>query len=136
MVHALHAHIVLLTKYRRDPITDRVRELLIEITREVCERHGVTLVEADGETDYLHLLIDYPPRVSISMLVGAIKTNTSKQVRVQGWSEVTDALRGQHFWSPSYLAVSTGGEPLELVADYVRNQHNPSKNAGRPKTNH
>lgn len=136
VVYRLHAHIVLVTKYRRNPITDRVRTLLIDVTREVCERHGVNLVEADGESDHLHLLIDYPPKVSISKLVGAIKTNTSKHVREQHWPEVTQALWGQHFWSPSYFATSTGGAPLELVAAYVRNQRNPNKTPGKPKDNH
>lgn len=126
---------VLVTKYRKDPITDRVRELLIETTREVCKRHEVTLVEADGEADHLHLLIDYPPKVSLSLLIGAIKTNTSKHVREQGWSEVTQALWGEHFWSPSYFVTSTGGAPLELVAEYVRNQRTPNKNPGRPRVN-
>lgn len=135
MTYRLHAHVVLVTKYRKDPITDRVRTLLIETTREVCERHEVTLVEADGEADHLHILIDYPPKVSLSLLIGAIKTNTSKRVREQGWPEVTNALWGEHFWSPSYFVTSTGGAPLELVAAYVRNQREPNKNPGRPKTN-
>ena len=135
VVFRLHAHIVLVTKYRRDPITDRVRALLIEVTQEVCERHGVILVEADGETDHLHLLIDYPPKVSLSTLIGAIKANTSKRVRENHWPEVTQALWGKHFWSPSYFVTSTGGAPLELVAAYVRNQRNPNKTPGRPKSN-
>lgn len=27
-----------------------------------------------------------------------------------------------HFWSPSYLIVSTGGAPLDIVREYVRKQ--------------
>ncbi|MFF1946450.1 IS200/IS605 family transposase [Rhodococcus qingshengii] len=82
MVYSLHAHIVLVTKYRRGAITDRVREHLISTTRDVCERFETTLLEAAGEDDHLHLLVDYPPKVSLSKLVGAIRTNTS--LRVQG----------------------------------------------------
>ena len=100
--------------------------------REVCERHAAVLVEADGQADHLHLLIEYPPKVTLSRLVGSIKTNTSKRVRAQGWPEVTRALCGQHFWSPSYLAVSSGGAPLDALAAYVRNQRNPNRGRGRP----
>lgn len=135
VVYNLHAHIVLVTKYRRDPITDRVRKLIIDVTQEVCDRHGVTLMEADGETDHIHLLINYPPKLSLSALVGAIKTNTSKRVREQQWPEVTQALWGEHFWSPSYFVTSTGGAPLERVAAYIRDQRTPNKTVGRPPRN-
>lgn len=132
VVYDLNAHIVLVTKYRRGVITDRVRKLLIDTTREVCVRYESELLEADGETDHLHLLISYPPKMSLSTLVMAIKTNTSKRVREQGWDEVTRALWGKHFWSPSYFVASTGGAPLEKVAAYVRSQREPNRKQGRP----
>ncbi|MCT6735267.1 IS200/IS605 family transposase [Rhodococcus qingshengii] len=133
VVFSLHAHIVLVTKYRRGAITDRVREHLIATTRDVCERFETTLLEADGEDDHLHLLVDYPPKVSLSKLVGAIKTNTSLRVRRENFPEVTQALWGDHFWSPSYFVTSTGGAPLERVAAYVRAQREPSRAPGKPK---
>lgn len=133
MVYQLSVHVVLVTKYRRGPITDRVRELLISVTREVCERHKVQVIEADGETDHLHLLLEIPPSMSVSKIVGAIKTNTSRVVREQGWPEVTTQLWGDHFWSPSYFAATTGGAPLEKVREYIRQQREPSKGPGRPK---
>lgn len=131
VVYNLNAHIVLVTKYRKGCITDRVRELLIETTQEVCDRFEVELKEADGETDHLHLLISYPPKVAISTLIGSIKTNSSKRVRQERWPEIRKALWGQHFWSPSYFVTSCGGAPLERVAEYVRNQREPNK-PGRP----
>lgn len=132
VVYLLHAHLVLVTKYRRGAITDRVRTLLIGTAREVCERHGATLIEADGEEDHLHLLIEYPPKVALSTLVGAIKTNTSKRVREQGWPEVTTALWGKHFWSPSYCVLSTGGATIETIKKYIHNQREPNRSRGRP----
>ena len=134
VVHDLNAHIVLVTKYRKNAITDRVRNLLVETAREVCSRHGAELLEADGEHDHLHLLVSYPPKVSLSALVMALKTNTSKRVRAQGWDEIRRALWGAHFWSPSYFVASTGGAPLERVAEYVRSQREPNRKQGRPKT--
>lgn len=135
MVYRLHAHIVLVTKYRRGAVTDRVRSLLVTAAGESCERLEARLIEADGEDDHLHLLVDYPPKVALSRLVGAIKTNTSRKVREQGWPEVTNALWGDHFWSPSYFATSTGGAPLELVAQYVRDQRKEPRKPGRPRKN-
>lgn len=132
VVYRLVAHVVLVTKYRRDPITDRVRELLIEVAREACDRHGATIMEADGEGDHLHLLVEFPPKVALSTLIGSIKTNTSRRVREQGWPEVDGKLWGDAFWSPSYFAETVGPTSLENVKAYIQNQRAPSRGPGRP----
>lgn len=122
VVYKLSVHIILVTKYRKGPITDRVREHLIDVARESCTRLEAVLVEADGESDHLHLLIDYPPKVQLSKLIGAIKTNTSREVRAANYPEVRSVLWGDHFWSPSYLALSSGGATIETIQEYIRNQ--------------
>lgn len=133
VVHKLMVHLVLVTKYRKGPITDRVREHLIEVARESCERFECVLVEADGEADHLHLLIEYPPKVQLSKLVGAIKTNTSREIRAKDYPEVKQVLWGDAFWSPSYLALSSGGATIDTIREYIRNQRLPSRGPGRPK---
>ncbi len=74
--------------------------------------------------------------MSLTTLVIAIKTNTSRVVREQDWPEVTTKLWGDHFWSPSYCAVSTGGAALNVVKKYVENQRQPARQPGRPKRDH
>lgn len=133
VVYELHAHIVLTPKYRRKVITDRVRNLLIDVAADVCAKRGVELTAADGTDDHLHLLVSYPPKISLSNLVRDIKINTSKAVRAQHWPEVQRALWGEHFWSPSYCVVTTGGAPLDIVKAYVENQRAEPKGPGRPK---
>lgn len=134
VVHDLSAQVVLVTKYRGVAITDRVLGLLISTSREVCERFGGELIGASGELDYLCLSISYPPRVPLSTLIMSIKTSTSKRVRGQGWDEVTRALHGKQFWSPSYLVVSTGENRVDQVWEYLRQQREPNRKQGRPKT--
>jgi putative transposase len=41
----------------------------------------VELVEFDGEVDHVHLLINYPPKVSISKLVNSLKGVSSRLLR-------------------------------------------------------
>ena len=121
-IHDLHVHLVLVTKYRRRVITDRVRHQLIAAAADTTSRIGATITEADGEEDHLHLLIRYPPRVSVAELARLIKTNTSRQVRQQRYPEVTRRLWGPHFWSPGYFAASAGGATLETIKTYIQNQ--------------
>ena len=133
VVFSLSAHLVLVTKYRKGAITDRVREHLVTEASATCQRFEATLVEADGESDHLHLLIDYPPKVALSKLVGAIKTNTSRRIREHHYPEVDQALWGDHFWSPSYMVISSGGATIETIREYIRNQRKPNRSPGRPK---
>jgi putative transposase len=33
----------------------------------------------------------------------------------------------EHLWSPSYLAASAGGAPLQMLNQYIRQQRTPSR---------
>ncbi|NMM83034.1 hypothetical protein B2J88_01395 [Rhodococcus sp. SRB_17] len=72
--------------------------------------------------------------MSLSKLVGAIKTSTSLWVRRENFPEVTHTLWGDRFWSPSYFVTSIGGAPLERVAAYVRDQRESSRAPGETET--
>lgn len=132
VVFSLQAHIVLVTKYRRGAITDRVREEIINASKEVGSRLDFSIIEADGEDDHIHLIIDYPPKIALSRIIMVLKTNTSRRVREKKFPEVEKALWGNHFWSPSYFACSTGGSSLEKVRKYVQDQRKEPKRPGRP----
>src|SRR5919199_235590 len=121
----LHAHLVFTTKYRRGVITDRVRDFLRGAIESVCRDFAAELLAFDGEDDHVHLLVAYPPKVSISALVNSLKGVSARHLRSQNFPEVKAKLWGDHFWSPSYCAVSCGGAPLEIVKRYVEEQRAP-----------
>ena len=53
-----------------------VKKGLVEtkaIFTSVCNELGAFLEEFDGEEDHVHLLVRYPPSVSISLLVERLK---------------------------------------------------------------
>ena len=133
MVYRLHAHIVLTPKYRGKVMTDRVSADLRSSFEEVCGRFDVPLDAFETDQDHAHLLVTYPPKVALSRLVMSLKTISSMRVRAHGWPEVARALRGDHFWSPSYAVVSCGGAPLDVVKAYVESQKSPNRPPGRPR---
>ena len=121
-VFLLHAHLVFVTKYRRVAF---VKEILIElkdIFNSVCEDFGCQLVEFDGKDDHVHLLVNYPPKVSISSLVNSLKGVSSRLIRKKNYPSIQKALWENSLWSPSYFAGSCGGAPLEIVKQYVQQQ--------------
>ncbi|KFE41029.1 putative transposase [Staphylococcus agnetis] len=45
--------------------------------RQLCERKGVEIIEADSCKDHIHMLVSIPPKLSISQFVGYLKGKSS-----------------------------------------------------------
>ena len=91
---------------------------------EVCEQFESSLIEFDGESDHVHLLINYPPKVPISKLVNSLKGVSSRILRRDFPSLKKNCMKSQ-LWSPSYFAGSCGGAPLTVIKQYIENQTSP-----------
>ena len=136
VIFNLNAHLVFIPKYRRcrkrsaptllryaqlqrGVITPRVFKVLQETWVAVCEDFESTLVESNYEPDHVHLLVKYPPKVSLSVLVNSLKGVSARKIRQANsevaqsatgserfasdrFEEVSKALWGKHFWSPSF----------------------------------
>lgn len=75
----------------------------------------------DGEADHIHLLVEYPPKLAISVLVNALKGTSSRLLRKERPDIASQYSEGV-LWSPSYFAASTGSATLEKVRQYVETQ--------------
>lgn len=124
VVYALHVHLVFVAKYRRYVFDRKAIEGLRAIFAGVCADFGAELVEMDGEDDHVHLLVRYPPKVSISSLVNSLKGVSSRRLR-QMHPEIARRYWKGVLWSPSYFAASCGGAPLEIVRQYIEQQRTP-----------
>ena len=124
-VFELHAHLVFTPKYRRHVFTKNHIEALAGYFRVVCERAGAELVEVNGESDHIHLLVTYPPHVTLSALVNSLKGVSSRLLRRE-FPQVQQHLHGGSLWSRSYFAASCGGAPLAHLHQYIQNQRTPS----------
>ena len=124
-VFMLHTHLVFVTKYRRNIFSKIILEDLKTIFESVCNDFNAELVESDGEKDHVHLLINYPPKVSIAKLVNSLKGVSSRMLRKKNHPEIMQNLWGNMLWSPSYFAGSCGGAPLEIIKQYIQQQQTP-----------
>jgi putative transposase len=118
--------LVFTLKYRRGPFTDEILTRCEEVMRNVCADFETELVEFNGERDHVHLLVNYPPKVALSKLVGSLKGVSARRLRQEYPDHIHKYLSGEHFWSPSYLAASCGGSPLTIINDYIEQQKHPS----------
>lgn len=126
-VFLLHVHLVFVTKYRRSVFTRESLAALREIFLEVCRDFEAVLVEFEGEKDHVHLLVNYPPKVSVSRLVNSLKGVSSRMIRLKGYASVQQHLWGKALWSPSYFAGACGGAPLSVIRQYIEQQKAPAQ---------
>ena len=82
VVYKLHVHLVFTTKYRRGVLSDRVLTFLRPIMEKICTDFEATLDAFDGEDDHVHLLVSYPPKLSLTKLVerSFIQTHQTRRV--------------------------------------------------------
>ena len=116
-------HIVFAPKYRRKVFYGQRRYDIGQILRELCRWKGVNLLEAEACPDHIHMLISYPPNISVSSIVRRLKQCSTlslwKQFSVmlakQFWKEHT-------FWSDGYFVCSIGEANPDTIRKYIENQ--------------
>jgi putative transposase len=121
----MHVHLVFVTKYRRGVFTEDILENLRVVFAEVCADFEPQLVEFDGEDDHVHLLVNYPPKVSVSALVNSLKGVSSRMIRQKRYPSIRQKLWGGALWSPSYFAGSCAGALIALIRRYIEQQRTP-----------
>ncbi|PXA31159.1 IS200/IS605 family transposase, partial [Staphylococcus pseudintermedius] len=73
-------HIVFALKYRRQIIYGKLKRDIVLILRQLCERKGVEIIEAEACKDHIHMLVSIPPKLSVSQLVGYLKGKSSLMI--------------------------------------------------------
>lgn len=92
---------------------------------QVCKTMDCELIECSGESDHVHLLVDFHPKHSIAAVAGSLKAATSRMVKKEFPDEFRKWYSKQSFWSGSYYVASSGGAPIERLKDYIKSQDAP-----------
>jgi len=102
-VFALYYHLVVVVKYRRKAMYSYdIRERLKEIVWDLSTELGIDVVAQEPAEDHHHLLFKATPKTNLVNAVNVIKGVSSRRLR-QEFPETKNLLRGDSFWSPSYL---------------------------------
>lgn len=121
-VYFINYHLVLVTKYRRKCFIDDILSRLEEVSRNICEKWDLELLEFGGEADHIHLLISAHPNVMPSKFVNNLKTVTSRLIR----KEFADHLQNYYYkpvlWTRAYCLITAGGDPLDVIKQYIEKQ--------------
>ena len=90
----------------------------------VCTDFEASLVEMDSESDHVHLLVDYPPKVSVSSMENSLQGASSRRLRTER-PDIKDRYWKDILWSPFYFASSCGGAPIAIMRQYIEQQQTP-----------
>lgn len=122
-VSSLYVHLVCVVKYRRKILTAESLKTLEGAFSDVAQKMGFEVKEFNGEADHVHFLLEYPPKLSVSQMVNALKGVSSRRYGQAGHPK---PYGKPSLWSPSYFASSVGGAPLDVLKSYIENQAKPS----------
>ena len=113
-------HVVFAPKYRRQIIYRKIKADVGKILRELCERKGVTIIEAECCPDHIHMLVEIPPKMSVSSFVGFLKGKSSLII-FERHSNLKYKYGNRQFWCRGYY-VDTAGKNAKKIAEYIQNQ--------------
>ena len=120
-VFRLNYHLVLVVKYRRKVIDDKISNRLKEIFEYISPKYNVILEEWNHDKDHIHLLFRSNPNTEISKFLNAYKSASSRLIK-RDFPLIRNQLWKEYFWSRSYCLMTTGGAPIDIVRKYIENQ--------------
>ena len=80
-VFKLSYHLVMVTKYRRQVITQQISERLKELFINIAGPYNITVVEWNYESDHVHVLLTAHPNSSLSKFINAYKSASSRLIK-------------------------------------------------------
>jgi putative transposase len=90
-------HLVFVTKYRRDVLTEPISIRIEQIIKETSEKMDCERIEFNGEHDHVHLMASVHPKLAISHFVGKLKGKTAYFIRKEFTAEVKKNFGGSTF---------------------------------------
>lgn len=113
-------HIVFAPKYRRVAMLGERGREIGAILRELCKWKGVNIVEAEICKDHVHMLLEIPPKMSVSSFVGYLKGKSSLMI-YERWGNLKFKYRNREFWCKGYY-VDTVGKNTKAIKEYIAKQ--------------
>ena len=107
-------------KYRRQIVYKQISADIGQITRALCARKGIEILEAAAMPDHIHLYVKIPPKYSVSEVMGYLKGKGSLMI-FDRHANLRYKYGNRHFWCRGCY-VDTVGRNEKAIQEYVRNQ--------------
>ena len=105
---------------RKKKLYGEIRPRLGQVFHSLAEQKDCKIVKGYLMHDHVHMLIEIPPKIQVSAVVGFLK-GKSAIIIAREFGGKTRNFNGEHFWARGY-AVSTVGLEEETIKQYIHNQ--------------
>ncbi len=120
-VFSIHFHLILVVKYRKKVIYQRISKRLKEIFEYIQDNYNIALEEWNHDIDHVHVLFRSEPNSNISKFINAYKSASSRLIKKE-YPSIRSRLYKEAFWSQSFCLISTGGANIETIKKYIESQ--------------
>ncbi len=113
---AFYFHVVFSTKRRIEIIRPEIEDELYAYIGGILNNHKCKLLIANGTQNHIHLLTSLNKNVTVPIIVGDIKRNSSKWIKTKG------GMLAKFEWQDGYSAFTVGHTQLDVIKQYIANQ--------------
>lgn len=119
----LKAHIVLVTKYRKQLLKGTIADDVKQKILDLCNSNGWNIIAMETDKDHIHFLIGYDTTYRVCDIVKVIKQQTTYHL----WQKYSSFMSKQYwkkkiFWSDGYFACSIGEVSSDTIQKYIESQ--------------
>ena len=119
-------HLMWVPKYRYRILKGAVKDAVYDCIQSYSGRLRVEIAELNVQSDHIHMLVQIPPKVSVSEYMGTVKGKSAIRIFSQFSYLKEKPYWGNHFWAPGYL-VDTVGVSEEMIRKYIKYQEKAEK---------
>ena len=113
-------YLVFAPKYRRQIIYGKLKVEVGKILRDLCERKGIEIIQAQCCIDHIHMLVRIPSKYSVSEIMGYLKAKSSLII-FDRHANLKYKYGNRHFCCRGYY-VDTVGKNTKKIQEYIKNQ--------------
>ena len=113
-------HLVWAPKYRKWILRGDIQVRVKELFQEIAEHHDFLIDTLEVAADHVHIFLSFPPRYSISKVVGILKSISASEI-FKEHPEVKKQLWGGEFWEDGYFVRTVGDKvTAEVIRKYIQ----------------
>ena len=121
--YSLKVHIVLATKYRKQPLIGSIADDVKQKIFDIANTRGYEMIAIETDKDHIHFLLSYDTSDRVCDIVKIVKQETTYHL----WQKYSSVLSKQYwkekiFWSDGYFACSIGEVSSATIQKYIESQ--------------
>ena len=113
-------HLIWCPKYRKKILVGDIRHRVKELFLEIAAHFDFEIEECEVAEDHIHILISFPPRYSVSKVVGILKSISGSKV-FKEFPQIKEKLWGGHLWEQGYFFRTVGEHVTDdVIRKYIQ----------------